>query len=1022
MSDQPESDILADPVPRTACPQCGTIVDSSEAAPFSAIQCSQCGAKFAAPGRLGDFVLLKALGRGAMGATYKALEKGLKRFVAVKVMRSDLGADRQRVDGFFAEARAVASLEHPNAARLYSLGQEKGQPYLVMELIKGKAMDRAFGPDAPMGEDRVLEIALGVAKALEAAAKIGLVHGDVKPANIMLDERGTPKLVDFGVARFGGGPAGEEFMGTPYYVSPEQVRRQGADFRSDIYSLGATMFHALTGRPPFPGTSIHEVLDARLAGPAPDLQSIDLMLHPRTAAVVARMLAADPAGRHQSYRELLEDLQQAYFQVTGLHTPEMQSIVGRPEIPLAAPVSASRTWLFVAGGVAALLAAALGAWAIWLRGGSGPATGPAGPLAYAASPTFQPPPRTITAPTAVEIRCETPGAEVRYTLDGRDPNESSAIYEAAVSVPPGATLKARAYEAGHRPSAVAAGTYSGDSTALAEVVRLRTEALKAWQRVQMLDSGQGFRARLEEGDTHHTNGEELYAREAYGQARGAYEKLLALSKELEALDARRTAARSAREAVEATEQALRDADVKAGPNPPWRPLREAAERAFADGRFDEAARLWQQADAKARASALEEAAKARREWAAALAKADAAALGKDAPGRWREAQSARAAAEQADARADHPAAARLYRQARRLLGEARDAAQKNRAERLLDQHLQRAEDLLKRGQLRLALAEVEQALKLAPSSRTATDIRKRILEREGIVIDLSRGRKMTFLWVPPGTFVMGSPEGEGSAVAEKPHEVEITRPFYLSRYEVTRKDFWTFAKGESQYETDAEREKRAFALHGGKWVKGAEIRWDKPGFKQGDDDPVTCVTWADADRFCKWLSGRIRRTVRLPTEAEWEYACRAGSKTRFSFGDDEALLHRHGNFADASAAALVRHDKTQDDGHDTTTKVGSYRPNAWGLSDLHGNVAEWCADRYGAYPAGPVKDPQGPDRGMYRVVRGGSWDKLPHQCRSAYRSRLPEDYRAGFLGFRVVIEAGEAAGERRGEGNRSRGD
>jgi len=1006
MPETPDSDILADPVRRSACPKCGQVVDTSSAAPFAAIQCPQCGTRFSAPGRLGSYVLLKCLGKGAMGATYRALEKGLDRLVAVKVMRSRLGEDDQRVKGFFAEAKAVASLEHPNAVRLYSAGQEKGQPYIVMELIRGRAMDRAFRADKPLAEDRVLEIALGVARALEAAAEIGLVHGDVKPANIMLDEKGTPKLVDFGVARFGGGRAGDEFMGTPYYAAPEQVRREPTDLRTDIYSLGATMFHALTGHPPFRGERIGDVLHARLAGPPPDPRDFVPLLHPKTVAVVLRMMATEPAERHATYRQLLDDLHEAYFQVTGLHTPEMQQVVAKPEIPLAAPVPPSRAWRFVVGGILAAAAVGLGAWALWPGDGGeqpGPGDGatPAGAVHYAASPVFDPPPRAIGEAIDVRIRCETPGAAIRYSTDGSDPTDASPRAPGALRVEPGTTLKARASAPGHRPSAVTAGTYTRDATTLAEVVALRTEANKAWQRVQTLNPGQGFGARLERCDTEHTTAEELYARGAHAAAHAPYARLLAGCKELEKLESQRAAARRAREAL------LRVARTARG-NSSWRRESEAAGTAFIEGRFEEARRLWEQAASKANAAVRVQADRARGEWRDALAKAKPAELRAHAPQAWRYADTAGEKAERAHRDGDYAAAVQYFREAKGLLDNAIKQASEDRPERLRDQYVQRASALLARGQLQQALAEVEKALKAKPDSRSAAELKRRIRSRLTPSLDLGHGRKIALRWIPAGTFVMGSDGESASSAAERPHEVTISKPFYIGVCEVKRREFGVFAEGKEKYQTQAEREKWAYRWHPGRkeWVRATETRWDKPGFDQEEDHPVTCVSWLDADRFCTWAGRKTRRTVRLPTEAEWEYACRAGTTTRFCFGDEDERLHEYGNFADRAAARLVRGDRKQDDREATTARAGRYRPNAWGLHDMHGNVAEWCADRYAPYPAEPVTDPTGGERGSYRVVRGGSWDKLPPYCRSACRTRLVEDYRSGAVGFRIVVEIG----------------
>jgi len=180
-----------------------------------------------------------------------------------------------------------------------------------------------------------------------------------------------------------------------------------------------------------------------------------------------------------------------------------------------------------------------------------------------------------------------------------------------------------------------------------------------------------------------------------------------------------------------------------------------------------------------------------------------------------------------------------------------------------------------------------------------------------------------------------------------------------------------------------------------------------PGFEQTDLHPVVNVSWNDAVAFAKWLGRKEGKTYRLPTEAEWEYACRAGTTTRYFCGDDAEALAEVGNVADGTAKtkypwwpAIVAKD-----GFIYTAPVGQYRPNAWGLHDMHGNVWEWCWDWYGKdfYKASRVDDPAGPLEAASRVVRGGGWVNDPRLCRSAYRPRNSPDYRDSNGGFRLTL-------------------
>jgi formylglycine-generating enzyme required for sulfatase activity len=241
--------------------------------------------------------------------------------------------------------------------------------------------------------------------------------------------------------------------------------------------------------------------------------------------------------------------------------------------------------------------------------------------------------------------------------------------------------------------------------------------------------------------------------------------------------------------------------------------------------------------------------------------------------------------------------------------------------------------------------------------------------------------------------------------------VEITRDFYLGQYAVTRGQFGAFV-GDTGYKTEAEAGDGGIGWDQDKkeWRKSKEYNWRNPGFSQTDDHPVVNVSWNDADAYCKWAGKKTGRAVRLPTEAEWEYACRAGRPTRFFCGDDVEDLAGYANVADASfrRATGKGWGITSDDGYAFTAPVGKFRPNPWELYDMHGNVWQWCADWYDReyYTKSTKKGPQGPNSGEYRVVRGGSWDINPRGCRAAHRVWYAPSSRCGAVGFRVAFNLG----------------
>lgn len=272
------------------------------------------------------------------------------------------------------------------------------------------------------------------------------------------------------------------------------------------------------------------------------------------------------------------------------------------------------------------------------------------------------------------------------------------------------------------------------------------------------------------------------------------------------------------------------------------------------------------------------------------------------------------------------------------------------------------------------------------------------------------GVGMTFVRIPAGKFTMGSPADEKDRVDhENQHAVEITREFYLGIHEVTIGQFRNFVTEEA-YKTDAEKDGEGGFGYNKTTGKGEgrrpEYTWKNAGWKVTDDHPVVNVSWNDAKAFCSWLSRKEKKTYRLPTEAEWEYACRAGSKTAFHNGNDPEGLAEVGNVADGTAKAVFANLKaiTAKDGYVFTAPVGSFQKNAFGLFDMHGNVWEWCEDRYdgGGYQTDPMRDPTGPSTGSSRAFRSGSWDRAAGRCRSAARGGNAPTFRNYILGFRVV--------------------
>jgi serine/threonine protein kinase len=303
-----EIQIVTEPVSSTPCPKCGAVLDVTGRQAFADIKCAACRFEFEVPARFGNFLLLQVLGMGGMGGVYRARDESLNREVAIKVMQKRLGDDPTFIANFQREAQSAAKLNHPNIAQIYSFGQALGQPFIVMELLSGGSLDRMMAELGPLDPALVMHVGQQIAEGLREAAEAGLVHGDVKPENILFDNDKNAKLLDFGLAAMNKSPTAE-IWGTPFYIPPEKVKKQPTDFRSDIYSLGATLYHAIAGVPPFDGTDITAVVKARfIADPAP-LRSLRGSVVPEEVdSIILRMMAKEPSKRFPTYGSLLSDM------------------------------------------------------------------------------------------------------------------------------------------------------------------------------------------------------------------------------------------------------------------------------------------------------------------------------------------------------------------------------------------------------------------------------------------------------------------------------------------------------------------------------------------------------------------------------------------------------------------------------------------------------------------------------------------------------------------------------------------
>src|SRR5882724_3447036 len=344
------------------CHSCGAILDLAGQSGFTHVECKHCGALSVVPLQFGDFLLLNPIGIGGMGTVYKAIDLPLNRYLALKILHKKLSANPAFVSSFSYEARAAASVNHPNVAQVYAFGEIDNQYYLSMELCERGSLDDRITKLGKLPEADVLSTGRQIASALLVAWHRGLLHRDVKPGNILFNEDGVPKIVDFGLARGHGedaegieAQAPEQMWGTPYYVAPEKLRGHPEDLRSDIYSLGATLFHALAGRPPSDNDATGEVAVRHATQPALSLQTYAPNLHEHTTQAIACMLAQDPAERYESYEELIQDLTEAQEELKAAAVSKT----------IVAPAGGRFSILSLLGMLATLVVCVAVAWFLW---------------------------------------------------------------------------------------------------------------------------------------------------------------------------------------------------------------------------------------------------------------------------------------------------------------------------------------------------------------------------------------------------------------------------------------------------------------------------------------------------------------------------------------------------------------------------------------------------------------------------------------------------------------------------------
>jgi len=394
------------------CTSCRNTIDVTDLEPGQEITCPYCNYEFLLTRKFGNFLLERQLGSGGMGSVYLARDLTLNRVVAVKVLKSELVSDKKFMGTFLREAQITASLNHPNIVHVYTFGEHDGIYYLVIEYVAGGSLDEKIMQRGHISELEGIEIGIAVSRVLECALARGLIHRDIKPGNILFANN-IPKVVDFGLSmsfetmnNFDG-----DIWGTPNYIPPEKLEKQPEDYRSDMYSLGATLFHALSGRPPYEGEDPNAVAMKHLSGKVVSLKSLVPEISDKMSYIVGKAMARYPEDRFESYAALIEHLEnaKAHLANPNLQTRQIQNIQNAQSSRILEPTSNARMGLIAGLVSGAVVVIGIIGFFIW-KGMSSPAPVPAA---------------TPPSPAAITQAVPTPQAIQQAPASSPSPSPSS---------------------------------------------------------------------------------------------------------------------------------------------------------------------------------------------------------------------------------------------------------------------------------------------------------------------------------------------------------------------------------------------------------------------------------------------------------------------------------------------------------------------------------------------------------------------------------------------------------------------
>jgi formylglycine-generating enzyme required for sulfatase activity/serine/threonine protein kinase len=1038
----------------------------------------------------GEYVILDQIGAGGMGQVFKARHRRMERVVALKVMQPSAVKSPEAVRRFHREVKAAARLEHTNIVTAHDAGEANGVHFLVMQYVEGHDLNSTVKKHGPLPIDQAVEYMVQAARGLAYAHSEGVVHRDIKPANLLVDKRGTVKILDMGLARFDDSTAAfmaaqdgltqsGQVMGTVDYMAPEQAcDTRLADGRADIYSLGCTLYRLLTGEAVYAGDSLVQKILAHREEPIPSLRVRRPDASAELDAVFQRMVAKEREQRFATMDEVITALERCPKAGSAAMAVDLPpaSIPIAPAVPVASPIFDSSISLAMqnrplrpvahddtlTGSLSGQTQQALpqtrrqNHQRLAIGGGAAVALALCGWVLF--SVIF----RVQTADGTVVLEIDQPAADVQGAQVFVDEEQKITLKLAEDKEP--VTI---AVPIGKHTLKVTKGGFQAFTQSItvedaqtAERVRVRLEPLaRVTQPAIATNLPSPVVVEGARGRGSSTNGVPAPVPPPSAASLVANPSLPTAVPNSAHPPLDRPLADLVRAAVQ--NKQTRDSQLVGQANTPFRDV--PAEGGIVIG-FD---------------------------FAFADQQGDRTLVGIRAyyrtaqgvvVGSWRGTPSNAAVHVEA-----YPgyAVAGIRTKSKyglavdslvvvfmRLLDDRLNPDDQYQIESIGGSRGPKSADLGLDGSLivglhgqtwtqtqsnfvALGLVDLrasQQSLARgnpprqpivvhpsAPPPATAPFDAKQARAHQdawarhlGTQAETTNSAGMKMMLVPPCEFMMGSAT-EQTEIAEKQavaystirtmdgrrfrhegpqHRTVLTRPFVIGATEVTVGQFRKFA-AQSKYVTLAEKfggSTKAAKAEEVKKSSNSDKNWQQPGYALTDDLPVSQISWVDAAAFCNWLSAAEKlppyfqedpvdgwRPIngstgyRLPTEAEWEAACRAGTTTLYYFGDDVAKASEYGWF-----------DHGRED--DSPKPVGGKRPNAFSLYDMAGNMGEWCLDRYDGdwYEKTGSIDPLGPSSDKMRVIRSGSYRVMPVYGRSTYRYRGVTTDRDGMSGFRVV--------------------